>query len=153
VSDHFEFTSEFVGETFEEAVDVAASNAPVDPVNPGFASLVTALERHRIGEVDKSVLWEYAVKLGLHVADCREKLGKMEAPEPIRAHFEVAMGAMMTAMEEFQAVIDNLSTYLETDSPEELDLTQRRLEWICYELPGFISQMKQYSELQPLTAE
>ena len=151
MSDRFEFTSEFVGETFEEAAEVTGAEAPVNPENPGFASLLTAVHRHRAGELDKSVLFDYATKLGLHVADCQEKLAKMVVPAAIQPYFEVALNAMTGAMEEFSSVIDSLIAYLDTGDLEHLDRTQQKLELIHQEFPIFIGQMQQFSQLQ--TAE
>jgi hypothetical protein len=153
VSDSFQFTEEFVGETFEEVVDASQGESPIDLDHPGFASLLTLLKAIRAGTAARWMLEIYAHQLGKQVFDSRSRLAAMPIPEMIREQATMAINAMTYAMDEFQQVLDYVGMYLETEDSEALDGAQVKLEMIHAELPGFISQLQAYSQVeQPAVA-
>lgn len=147
MSDHFEFTQEYVGETFEEVADASAGESPIDLEHPGFASLLTAMRQYRAGAGQRWILEIYAHQLTKHVTDSRARLAAMPIPDAIREPATLAIQAMEQAMDQFAEVLELLNIFLESRDEEFLEASQMKLEIIHQEIPAFIGQLQLYSQV------
>ncbi|MBI3928426.1 MAG: hypothetical protein HY319_22985 [Armatimonadetes bacterium] len=131
-ADHFHFSEDYVEEAFEEQLDF--EGAPVDPENPGFASLLTALYLARDGDLGAEVLRAYHSALTQRLQEARRQLADIRVPEEIWQQVAPAVAATQAMLDELADSLDLLADHVATGRGEALEEAIVRLEGVHDEL-------------------
>lgn len=117
--DNIQISDDLVQEAIEDQLD--PEHQPVDPDNPGFGSLLSALQQTLEGQLDPGVLATYRTRLLPRLEQSREQLAQMVVPESIRAQVAPAMKATEVLLDELGAVLDLVGEFLELGSEDSLE--------------------------------
>ncbi len=102
---------------FEEAVADSLpgeEEAPVDPEQPGFGSLLTLLRAAQDGGADMTLLAVYHNALSDHLDDVRDYLAALEVAEPLRGMAAPVLDATHHTLGRMEEVLGLLGDFLET---------------------------------------
>lgn len=131
-ADQFQFSEEYVEEAFEEQLDF--EDAPVDPQNPGFASLLTALYQARNSAIEVDVLVTYHGALCFRLSEARKHLSEMRVPQEIWEQVAPAVAATNGLLDELEYSLDCLADYQTSGNSNSLEESITRLEGVHDEL-------------------
>ena len=100
----------------------AMMSAPVDLDQPGFASLLSALEAVHTGGMPVDVLARYHDVLSTQVADSALAIKALSVPDELddleRQLAEAQRSAALSSLTMLEAMLERLGAYIEAPSPE-----------------------------------
>lgn len=110
MTDQFQLSSDYLSESLADSTNF--ENAPVDTANPGFASLLTVLQRARAGQIELPTLEAYFNGLANHLEDVRQRMESVPIPEGFEEQAEQAFAATYVILDQMQGTLDCLGEYL-----------------------------------------
>ena len=131
-TDEFEYSEDFAEDALPERIDF--EEIPVDPENPGFASLLPALLGVVHGHFDTSVLEAYLVGLTPRLEEARYQLQCLDVPEAVREQVSPALAATQAVLDEMGIVLELVEVYLKHADSEALQEALERLSRVHSEL-------------------
>lgn len=138
-NDGFAYSEHFAEDLIPDAADF--ENVPVDPENPGFASLLSAIRGVRMGEYSLEILRGYVEGLGPRIdaaySQLDTMLGKVEEmgfSEEQLGQLQAAMGATEAALSEMSTVLELCERSLDNEDLDPLDEAESRLALVHAEL-------------------
>lgn len=124
MSDAFWHSEDLVEET------VISDASAIDPSQPGFASLLPLLQAELKGVAPVGALAAYHDGLTAQLAQTRATLDALPLSEELRAQAAPALEMTRTMFAHMDEVLGLVAQYLETASPEALDIAAARLREI-----------------------
>jgi len=131
-TDEFEYSEDFAEDALPDRIDF--EQIPVDPENPGFASLLPALVGVAHGQYDPIILEAYLAGLSPRLEEARAQLHSLDVPEAVREQVAPALAATQAVLDEMGFVLDLLEHYLSQGAVESLSEAVERLSRIHSEL-------------------
>lgn len=131
-TDEFEYSEDFAEDALPDRIDF--DQIPVDPENPGFASLLPTLMGVAQGQYDPSVLEAYLAGLSPRLEEARNQLHNLEVPDAVREQVAPALAATQAVLDEMGYVLELIEYYLSQNVAESLDDAIERLSRIHSEL-------------------
>ncbi len=116
----------------EQYGDVSLESAPIDPENPAFNSLLSALEAVHTGKADISLLEKYYTALSAQIRESRESLRAKKNDENAD-RVEIAIAAI----ELTDAMLDMVKNYIAKPTPENMAIAVSQL----LQCMGFINNV------------
>lgn len=100
--------------------DVSLESAPVDPANPSFASLLSAMKEVHTGALPLEVLERYHHQLSRQLADSKQSIAATPVPEEHGQAVSDQIKISLGALDIVQAMLDLLERYIQWPSQEQM---------------------------------
>ncbi|MEW6284222.1 MAG: hypothetical protein AB1758_36750 [Candidatus Eremiobacterota bacterium] len=140
VTDHFQLSGDYLEDSVGQAMDFEVG--PVDTLNPGFASLLTALNQAKQGQLEPGVLEAYYNGLWAHVEDVRARIAAIAIPEGFEAQAEQAFAATNGILDQMTLTLDLLADYLNTGDAGFLEDAIDTLGGVHQEMRAAVNRLR-----------
>jgi len=139
-NDGFTYSDHFAEDALPDAADF--EHVPVDPENPGFASLLPAIQGCRRGDYPLAVLQGYVAGLAPRIGDTYAQLDKLQEQlvkntgfaEDQMEQLLAAAGATEAALGEMNTVLELCERCIEFNDMDLLEEAESRLTLVHTEL-------------------